>query len=154
MVCKLEKSVQCKLTFFFCSLEYIQPQQHVWEVAIFTFWAELNTKVLPWQSFLNSCTWQDLVKTAITNAAVEENQPETREGKRCNNQVIIICPSRNGEADNDVDANCEDDENWIDAKEDEITYFTIFVPFGFSKFHLDLFFVNPDKWWCHASNWC
>ena len=40
--------------------------------------------------FLPFCTCQDLVKTAITNAAVEENQPETREGKKyiCHLSVI------------------------------------------------------------------
>ena len=73
------------------------------------FWVKLSTivhtiqKSLLWSSkvqkiqkssklYRECCNRQDLVKTAITNAAVEENQPETREGKRCNNDhECVIC---------------------------------------------------------------
>ena len=57
---------------------------------------------------LKCCNLQDLVKTAITNAAVEENQPETREGKKCNNCQLSFC----GNIDPNADDNAvEDDEN-------------------------------------------
>lgn len=68
---------------------------------------------------LKCCNLQDLVKTAITNAAVEENQPETREGKKCNNCQLSFCGNilsivncLCGNIDPNADDNAvEDDEN-------------------------------------------
>ena len=65
---------------------------------------------------LKCCNLQDLVKTAITNAAVEENQPETREGK---NAIIVNCLS--------VVTLTPMTMLKSDLKEDDITYMSQFL---------------------------